>query len=50
MAVAVEDAKFYQNHGIDIKGIIRSVIYDIKKEIKPTADQQSPSSLSDQHF
>jgi len=31
MAVAVEDAKFYQNHGIDIKGIIRSVIYDIKK-------------------
>lgn len=31
MAVAVEDAKFYQNHGIDIKGIIRSAIYDIKK-------------------
>jgi 1A family penicillin-binding protein len=30
MAVATEDAQFYTHYGIDLKGIIRSAIYDLE--------------------
>jgi len=35
-AIAVEDAKFYQHHGIDLRGIIRSIEIDLKLG-KPTS-------------
>ena len=44
--VATEDKSFYTHQGVDIKGILRAILYDLK--IKDVSDAQGASTISQQ--
>jgi len=44
--IAVEDKHFYEHRGVDIKGILRAILYDLK--IKNVSDAQGASTISQQ--